>query len=304
MELLPLIQKIPATFWGVIVGSFFTITGVILTNRSNTSRLRIQLDHDRKIKKQERELNLRKEIYLAAAEAISVGLGVIGRIGNLGISYDELMKSFADKSPSIAKVNVIANNDTIKALAAFMEELTSGLLRLSHERLKLSSVQQRISFIQKEIDKASDERDRMIRLMKEYNLEGSNDKQRWAIIEKNSEFERKRIEGLSNEKSKLELELFPSQMGLARECQSESAVLSNLLTPLIGCIRAELELPFDEISYAQVIEGSQKKQTALINQFIADVAKHLEQLKAERGEKLHNHGAVPEAERDAAPHTR
>lgn len=285
------------------MGSFFTITGVILTNRSNTSRLRIQLDHDRQIKKQERELNLRKEIYLAAVEAISAGLGVIGRIGNLNISYDKLMESFADKSPSIAKVNVIANNDTIKALAAFMEELTSGLLRLSHERLKLSAVQQRISFIQKEIDKASDERDRMIGLMKEYNLEGSNDKQRWAIIEKNSEFERKRIEGLSKEKSKLELELFPAQMVLARECQSESAVLANLLTPLIGCVRAELELPFDEISYAQVIEGSQKKQTVQINQFIADVARHLEQLKAGRGEELPNHGVVPEAARDAAPHT-
>ena len=149
MDIIALIEKIPATFWGVVVGSFFTITGVLLTNRSNTNRLRIQLDHDREIKKEERELTLRKEIYLAAAEAISSGIQMIGSIANLNVSYDKLMESFSEKAPAIAKVNVIANEDTIKALTAFMEELTSGLLRLSHQRIKLGAAQQKTINIQK-----------------------------------------------------------------------------------------------------------------------------------------------------------
>ena len=149
MDIIALIEKIPATFWGVVVGSFFTITGVLLTNRSNTNRLRIQLDHDREIKKEERELTLRKEIYLAAAEAISSGIQMIGSIANLNVSYDKLMESFSEKAPAIAKVNVIANEDTINALTAFMEELTSGLLRLSHQRIKLGAAQQKTINIQK-----------------------------------------------------------------------------------------------------------------------------------------------------------
>lgn len=170
---------------------------MFFTNRSNTDRLRIQLNHDREIKKQERELTLRKEIYLAAAEAISSGITMVGSIANLNISYDKLMESFSEKSPSIAKVNVIANEDTIKALASFMEELTSGLLRLSHKRIQLNAMQQRINAIQKLIDQATDEQDRMLALMKEYNLVGSSDRRRWEIIQQNYEFERKRLEEFS-----------------------------------------------------------------------------------------------------------
>lgn len=291
MDLLPLIEKIPATFWGVIVGSFFTITGVVLTNLSNTKRLNIQLGHDRELKKLERELSLRKEIYLAAAEAISAGLVVIGRIGNLNIAYDKLMESFEEKSPSIAKVNVIAADDTIRAFTAFMEELTGAILRISHQRIKLGAIQQRISLIQKQIDKASDERDRMIGLMKEFNLAGSTDKQRWAVIEQNSDFERRRIDELSEEKGKLEFQLFPAQMELAQECQSEIGVLTELLPPLLKCVRTELQLPFDEISFAQVIQASQRKQSELINQFIDDVSKHLEQLKAKGPQALNQKDA-------------
>ncbi|MDK9717002.1 MAG: hypothetical protein OEL57_03735 [Trichlorobacter sp.] len=292
MELLALIEKIPTTFWGVVVGSFFTITGVVITNRSNTKRLKIQLDHDREMKKLERELNLRKEIYLAAAEAISAGLVLVGRIGNFNIEYNKLMESFEEKSPSITKVNVIASDDTIKAFTAFMEELTGGILRLSHQRIKHGVLQQRISFIQTQLDKALEERDRMISLMKEFNLAGSTDKQRWAAIEQNNDFERKRIYELSEEKIELELQLFPAQMGLARECQSEIAILTELLPPLLKCVRNELQLPFDEISFKQVIEGSQRKQKELINQFIDDVTKHLGQLKA-RGLHTHNQEDSP-----------
>ncbi len=42
-EVLRLIEKIPATFWGVVIGSFCTLGGVVLTNRANDKRLREQL---------------------------------------------------------------------------------------------------------------------------------------------------------------------------------------------------------------------------------------------------------------------
>jgi hypothetical protein len=54
-ELTDLAQKIPATFWGVLAGSFFTLVGVTFTNRSNDKRLSKQLAHDRQIKAKERD---------------------------------------------------------------------------------------------------------------------------------------------------------------------------------------------------------------------------------------------------------
>ena len=175
MDIVSLIEKIPATFWGVTIGSFFTIFGIVLTNWSNTKRLRIQLEHDRDLKARERDLALRKEIYLAAAEAISAGMGVVGRLGDPNVSHDKLMQSFVDKSPSIAKVNIVAGDTTIKALSLFMAELTGVLLRLSSKRIKLGVLQQRLTLVQEHIGLASKERDRMVSLMKELNLAGLRD---------------------------------------------------------------------------------------------------------------------------------
>jgi len=55
--LLSLVEKIPASFWGVMVGSLGSILTMALTNRSNTKRLLLQLDHDRSLRHQERDPN-------------------------------------------------------------------------------------------------------------------------------------------------------------------------------------------------------------------------------------------------------
>src|SRR5438093_10325384 len=121
--LFALIEKIPATFWGVVVGAFFALCGVALTNRANDRRLRAQLVHDRQIKDRDRELSLRKDVYLAAAEAISAGFMAVGRFPNLDLPNEEITAGYIEKSPSVAKVHVIAREETMRAVAILTGEL-------------------------------------------------------------------------------------------------------------------------------------------------------------------------------------
>ena len=272
MDLVSLVEKIPATFWGVIVGSLFTIIGVVLTNWSNAKRLRVQLEHDRGLKNRERDLSLRRDVYLAAAEAISAGMGAVGRFGDLSVSHEKLMQPFTEKAPAIAKVHIVANDNTIKAVVSFMEELTGIFLRLSSTRIKLGSLQQRLLFIQEQIRLASKERDRVVALMKELNLAGIHDQQRWAVVQHDFEFEGQRVDKLLKEQSVLQEELFPAQLRFVGECVAQIAVLNRLLTPVIGLVRAELELPFNESAYAEVVELSGRKQAGYFEQFLRDAA--------------------------------
>ena len=85
-DILALVEKIPASFWGVVFGSFLSLVGVVVSNRANDRRLRQQLAHDRELKNREREHSLRKDIYLATAEAIATGINSIGSFANLDIS--------------------------------------------------------------------------------------------------------------------------------------------------------------------------------------------------------------------------
>jgi hypothetical protein len=68
--LLSLLQSVPDVVWSGIVASVLTLSGVLLSNRSNTHRLRIQLQHDAAEKAKERTATLRRETYLRAAEEL------------------------------------------------------------------------------------------------------------------------------------------------------------------------------------------------------------------------------------------
>ena len=69
------------------------------------------------------------------------------------------------------------------------------------------------------------------------------------------------------EQAQLQAELYPAQLLLVQECVDEVAVLNRLLTPVLSSAREELELPFDENSYTQVLELSHRKQAEYFERF-------------------------------------
>lgn len=270
-DILALLEEIPATFWGVVVGSFFSLGGVVVSNRANDRRLRQQLAHDRELKNRDREFTLRKDIYLAAAEAIATGINSLGSFANLDIPNDKLTASYIDKSSSIAKVHVIAQKDTAKAIAKLTGELGLAYLRLFARRLPLLAEKQRIAMLKEQMDAFGRERDRMLELMKQYNLSGENDRRRWDIIEKNFNFEQQRIDETINEHDNLAAVLYAKQIELITDCIGETTKLSRLIAPVLAVVRTELEMPFDEASYVAVIEESIMHQKAAVAEFIKQV---------------------------------
>jgi hypothetical protein len=69
--LIDLLRSIPDVVWAGIIASALTLSGVLLSNRSNTKRLRIQLQHDAEEKAKERTAALRREACLRAAEELT-----------------------------------------------------------------------------------------------------------------------------------------------------------------------------------------------------------------------------------------
>jgi hypothetical protein len=101
----------------VAAGSVITLFGVWLQSRSEAGRLKRQLQHDADQREKERQMDLRREIFLGAAETLgrqSEYINLFSKVdfdfwkdqeilkGNIGISY---------------KVQLIAGIDTIEAYA-------------------------------------------------------------------------------------------------------------------------------------------------------------------------------------------
>lgn len=61
---LNIISSIPDVFWSGLLASAATLSGVFLSNTSNNKRMKIQLQHDSEQKNKERQLTLRRPVYL------------------------------------------------------------------------------------------------------------------------------------------------------------------------------------------------------------------------------------------------
>ena len=111
----------------------------------------------------------------------------------------------------------------------------------------------------------------MLELMRQFNLDGSNDKRRWEIMNENFNFEQKRIDEMSKQKAMLFDSLIVKQLQFAKECIEEINRLTRLSVPVIASVRAELEIPIDEQVYAEMIERSIKKQKPNIEAFMENI---------------------------------
>ena len=270
-EILALIEKIPNTFWGVVIGSFFSLGGVFLSNRANDKRLRQQLAHDRELKNRERELSLRKDVYLAAAEAISIGITTLGSFSNLEIQDDKLTSAFVEKHPAIDKVHVIANEATAAAVLRLTGELGASYLRLLAKRIPLIQQKRQIANLKEQIKGFESVRDRMLELMRQHNIAGEINQQKFSVLERNFEFEQQRTIDATQELYQLEGDLVAKLLAFTKDCISESATPRRFVVPALVAFRTELELPIDEASYAKMVDERIKRQEEMLSEFIKQV---------------------------------
>jgi hypothetical protein len=184
---------------------------------------------------------------------------------------DQLTAAYVNKSPSIAKVYVVAQNDTTKAFANLAGELGAAYLRLFARRFPLLVEKQRIAVLKEQMNAFGQERTRMLELMKQHNLSGENDKRKWDIILGNFNFEQQRIDETIKESDDLAAVLYAKQIEFMTDCISEATKLSRLIVPALVAIRKELEMPLDEASYVTVIEESIMHQKAAVSEFIKQV---------------------------------
>lgn len=265
---------------------FFSLGGIVITNRANDRRLRAQLVNDRELRNRERELSLRKDVYLGAAEAISAGLTAIGRFANLDLPNDKITEVYLEKASSIAKIHVIAKEETVKSVVDFVNELGTAYLRLFAMRYPLVIDKNQLAILDKQIESFANERDRMIELMKQFNLEGNTDKRRWEVIQNNFKFEQERINGFLKRRETLQANLNAKQMEFLQKCVSEELSLNRILLPAILAVRTELELPINKTVYTEVVEEGVKKQEAALRQFLNDLHGYAAAQHSSAGEKL------------------
>ena len=272
MELLTIASKVSPTFWGIVVGSLFTIIGVVITNASNIKRLRIQQDYEREMKAREYDLGLRKEVYLQAMEAISTGMTAIGRFGELNIPHQELMRAYMDRSHAIAKVSIIGHKETIEAMVDFNQALIGAFVHLSSRRENVDLLQKQLSDIEQQAANANQEFDQLMSRLRENEVTGQLNSAQIEMLNGHVEQVKYRQSTLHQSEEELSNQLMPEIMQLVAQSIKELAPLDNKLAKVIGLIRNELDLPFDEEHYLKIMNAGHEKMMAYLKEITSDIS--------------------------------
>lgn len=267
------VLEIPAAFWGVLAGSFFSIYGVSATNKASAQRLRDQFEHERAVKTIEREMALRKEIFLQAAEAIYAAIQDMYRFGNLQLGSDEVTKGYMEKSPAIAKVHIVAGTPTLEALMAISGALNTAFYKLWARRHAVLKVREGVVEIDAAINEARREQDNYLALMKQFNLNVEVDRRKWEVLDSSFKREMERIEKLRTARAPLAQRFGEEHERLIQESSEVATEVAKFISPLIKAIREELQIPFNFDVYEALQASSMQNQRDALANFLREVRK-------------------------------
>jgi hypothetical protein len=233
---------------GVIIGAVITGVGTVfvttittlIANRHARTLQRSQFKFDGEERKAENLMQIRREVYLQAADAL-VGLtSTLGRGINFSEPDEPLNAAAQAFGAAIARVQVAGTPETAVRAAALARVATAQSLQFITERIPLRSRQGDIATAASMRDEQQRDVDRLIELMRNFNLELSTDELRWKAIQRQMEFAVKQRDKYSDEWSRLLDEQSHASLKLMLSLPERMQAISEASGPLLESIRLEL----------------------------------------------------------------
>jgi hypothetical protein len=132
---LDLLRSIPDVVWSGVIASVLTLSGVLISNSSNTKRLRMQLDHDGAQKARDRVATLRREVCLEAVAQLTEANSFLASLPQTDPSKKNLADGLKGFFSAAAKLQLVVEPDTAllvnKLVAGYSELLLRPMVRVA-----------------------------------------------------------------------------------------------------------------------------------------------------------------------------
>lgn len=224
-----------------ITASAITIIGVIITNKHTSNE-----------NEKEREMSLRRDIYLPVVEAATSAISFLARLPDVNISeYNTLAEKLGT---AMAKIDVVANMDTISAVAAINEKFTSGILDLTSKKVPLMVIEGDIQLFSKIIQTNETERDKALEQMKEFNTQHIVDNGLWKITKERFDNAQAEITNYSEKLGKERDKYYKLKLEFLLECMRTGIDIQKMLPSAVIAIRKELGIPLNKVEYQRLCQ--------------------------------------------------
>lgn len=141
-------QKVPDVVWSGIIASILTLSGVLISNRSNTYRLKLQLEHDGKQKLEDRKATIRREVYLNAVKEAINASNCLGNSSNLDIGEENLSQKLKGYYEAAAQLMIVAEMKTTLAVTELSTMYGNLVLDITPKLFDIAQLARKAQFSQ------------------------------------------------------------------------------------------------------------------------------------------------------------
>jgi hypothetical protein len=236
-----LICKVPNVIWSAIIASFLTFLGVLWTNKGNEKRQSALLEHEKQKYRSEQKLALKKEVFLNVARSFADVLGIIPKLINLDFSQKEIETQMADHSGIVAKSYLAAKETSVAEILNYSAETAEAFIHLMKDRAVVLDHKKASEIYQTYVDSANTEKDRVISILRELNLQGRRDPAIFDYLNNTYEVQEGIVQkNIKNKEEQLSI-LEPLHKSFTKKCLSEHSRLLSMLPPMTIALRKELD---------------------------------------------------------------
>ncbi len=262
--------KISPEIWASIIA----LMGVVLTIRNASKQTFEKLDHDSKQRDRDRDMRLRREIYLNATAAITQWQNLIGKLSNLEFPQSKMDEELGMISAVLSKVSVVGTNETIQVVSRLTSELLNLYLGFLSRRIPLMNRKIEIDVIGNSIQQCLEKQKQNLQIIEQVNLENDVFRQKtYRIAKDNLDYWTKKLE----EHFKAQDELMDEQNEEHQKFTSilceQSRRIADFSTPALFAIRKELGFFINEREYKSTIDNVSKRADDTLKSFFEEVKK-------------------------------
>ncbi|WP_162631890.1 hypothetical protein [Burkholderia sp. JP2-270] len=273
------IAGMPAAVFGNIVsgvvGSVITLFGVFLSNRHNRRLKRDELGHDATQRDREREMALRREVFLPAVESALAMQSALASLINPEMPVAQSSERFQTSNAILAKVAAVGAPETVAACQALSSCLGVAFWELSLQRAALQNHQNRLADLDRSVAIHEGLRDSWIKVQQDLVAKGEKTAEIWQAARGHFTHHMAEIAKALTERSKIIRERESKLIEVYEVFIKQLDALGPKFPPALFAMRRELQLPLDEAAFLDRFTNLRTQQLAMIKEALAQARANL-----------------------------
>ncbi|MCX5782094.1 MAG: hypothetical protein NT145_05265 [Elusimicrobia bacterium] len=269
--MLKVLESIPANIWSVVLGSIIAFGGVLISDRSQSKRLKIQLKHDSELKAIERKAVMRREVYLNAAEELVKANSYLGSLPQLDLIKTNIANGLLGFSVASAKLGLVAEEETAKALNELVIAYNGLVLKLVANVIPIGEQRIQINIKNVHYDESQTEIKRILAEMSRQNESGAPDGNIFKSLNSSFEFHQTKAKKLNDERNECWNKVNELTKQFILLLSDEMKEIALLQVPVMVGIRKELDIDTNIESYKELINKSTERIREQLDNFLVSI---------------------------------